>query len=134
MAYKKLEDNDDLLEGLSEEEAKMTRKKLKDDPSKDRKKIDDNFFLTHPEVFGDSSNEPQKFGENFFFTGSKLKDDHFILANQDNEDSEDDEENEDQSWVLDSLIGFLKSPLWSSSLNNFVDQMSVGECHNVVTY
>lgn len=43
------------------------------------------------------------------------------------ETTEDDDEDEDQSWVLDSLVGFLKSPLWSSSLNNFVDQMSVGK-------
>ena len=34
---------------------------------------------------------------------------------------------EDLAWVLDSLIGFLKSPIWTTSLNNFVDQHSVGE-------
>ena len=43
------------------------------------------------------------------------------------EEGEDENNDEDQTWVVDSLIGFLKSPLWSSSLNNFVDQMSVGK-------
>lgn len=38
-----------------------------------------------------------------------------------------DEEEDEQTWVLDSLVGFLKSPIWSSSLNNFIDQMSIGE-------
>ncbi|KPM04541.1 The ARF-like protein 2 binding protein BART-like protein, partial [Sarcoptes scabiei] len=32
---------------------------------------------------------------------------------------------EDQTWVLDSLVGFLGSPLWSSSLNDFTDQKSI---------
>lgn len=52
-----------------------------------------------------------------------------MLPNEEDiiESTEDDDEDEDQSWVLDSLVGFLKSPLWSSSLNNFVDQMSVGK-------
>lgn len=34
---------------------------------------------------------------------------------------------EDQSWVLDSLVGFLKSPLWSTSLNEFIDCNSIGK-------
>lgn len=37
-----------------------------------------------------------------------------------------DDTGDDQSWVLDSLVGFLKGPLWSSSLNNFIDQKSIG--------
>ncbi|KAH9517589.1 uncharacterized protein LOC124490196 [Dermatophagoides farinae] len=35
------------------------------------------------------------------------------------------EDNEDQTWVLDSLVGFLKSPLWSTSLNDFIDRHSI---------
>ncbi|XP_027206370.2 uncharacterized protein LOC113799872 isoform X2 [Dermatophagoides pteronyssinus] len=37
----------------------------------------------------------------------------------------DTEKDEDQSWVLDSLVGFLKSPLWSTSLNDFIDRHSI---------
>ncbi|XP_017461630.1 PREDICTED: cilia- and flagella-associated protein 36-like, partial [Rhagoletis zephyria] len=48
-----------------------------------------------------------------------------IESVEDDDEGEGENEDEDQSWVLDSLVGFLKSPLWSSSLNNFVDQMSV---------
>ncbi len=50
-----------------------------------------------------------------------------IESVEDDDEGEGENEDEDQSWVLDSLVGFLKSPLWSSSLNNFVDQMSVGK-------
>ncbi|KAH9420326.1 Cilia- and flagella-associated protein 36 [Dermatophagoides pteronyssinus] len=39
--------------------------------------------------------------------------------------TEDTEKDEDQSWVLDSLVGFLKSPLWSTSLNDFIDRHSI---------
>ena len=39
----------------------------------------------------------------------------------------DTEKDEDQSWVLDSLVGFLKSPLWSTSLNDFIDRHSISK-------
>lgn len=31
----------------------------------------------------------------------------------------------DASWVLDSLVGFLKSPVWNLSVLNFIEQKSV---------
>lgn len=30
-------------------------------------------------------------------------------------------------WVLDSLVGFLKSPTWSSAVSSFTDKNCVGE-------
>jgi hypothetical protein len=33
---------------------------------------------------------------------------------------------DDNDWVLDSLIGFLKGPLWNVSILTFIDQKSVG--------
>ena len=30
-------------------------------------------------------------------------------------------------WVLDSLVGFLKSPTWSQAISRFVDKNCVGK-------
>ena len=49
------------------------------------------------------------------------------LQTLDNGGDDEEEEDEESAWVMDSLIGFLKSPLWSSSLNNFIDQKSTGK-------
>lgn len=32
-----------------------------------------------------------------------------------------------EDWVVDCLIGFLRSPGWSSPVNNFIDDNCVGE-------
>ncbi|XP_071450642.1 cilia- and flagella-associated protein 36 [Hetaerina americana] len=32
---------------------------------------------------------------------------------------------EDKSWVFDSLVGFLKGPLWNGPINSFVEQKSI---------
>jgi hypothetical protein len=33
----------------------------------------------------------------------------------------------ENEWVLDSLVGFLKGPLWTQPLFSFLDEKSVGE-------
>jgi hypothetical protein len=43
------------------------------------------------------------------------------VSNETNETTADDND-----WVLDSLIGFLKGPLWNVSILTFIDQKSVG--------
>jgi hypothetical protein len=35
--------------------------------------------------------------------------------------------NEDVSWVLDSLVGFLKGPVWNLPILNFIEQKSVSK-------
>ena len=39
----------------------------------------------------------------------------------------EEQSNSGNEWVLDSLVGFLKGPLWSQPLFSFLDDKSVGE-------
>ena len=34
-------------------------------------------------------------------------------------------------WVLDSLVGFLQSPMWGDAVNSFIENQCVGELHTL---
>lgn len=38
---------------------------------------------------------------------------------------------DDASWVLESLVGFLKGPVWNLSILNFIEQKSVSKYYFV---
>jgi hypothetical protein len=42
------------------------------------------------------------------------------------EKSEDDSENAD--WILESLVAYLRGPVWVTPILNFLEEKSVGNC------
>ena len=47
-----------------------------------------------------------------------------LVKDSDHQSNDAEDQN---SWVLDSLVGFLKGPVWNLTIQSFIEQKSVSE-------